>query len=88
MRAPLYDSKAPKQTVSVTINSDLYAQAKSVGINVSQVTEEALGQVVSKRHEEQIAEEIRRDLEASDAYAAKHGSFADLVRRHYRGVKW
>ena len=38
-----YNVKAPKQTVSVTINSDLYVQSKSLGINASQVAEERKG---------------------------------------------
>jgi len=42
MRDPLFEPKAPKQTVSITLNSDLYAKAKSMGINASKVAEEAL----------------------------------------------
>jgi hypothetical protein len=33
---------------------------------------------------QQLRAEIRRDLEATSAYIAKHGSFAQMVRRHYR----
>jgi antitoxin CcdA len=78
--------KAPKQTVSLTINSDLYAQARRLGINASQVAEEALIEQVARRKAEQIRAEIRQDLEAVDAYVAKHGSFADAVRQHYAGA--
>lgn len=42
MKNLLFDPKAAKQTVSITLNSDLYAKAKSVGINASRVAEEAL----------------------------------------------
>ncbi len=82
-RSPPYDVKVAKQTVSLTINSDLVAQAKRLGINASQVAEAALAQEVARRRAEQIAAEIKQDLEASDAYAAKHGSFAEMVRDHY-----
>lgn len=85
MRNPPHDVKAPKQTVSLTINSDLYAQAKRLGINASQVAEEALIEQVARRKAEQIRAEIRQDLEAVDAYAAKYGSFPDMVRQHYAG---
>ncbi len=68
MRSPVYNLKAAKQTVSLTINSDLYAQAKRLEINASQVAEEALGQEVARRKAEQLKEEVRRDLEALDAY--------------------
>ena len=44
-----YDLKAAKQTVSLTVNSDLYAKAKSFGINASQVAEEALQYELSAR---------------------------------------
>ena len=82
-RFPPYDVKVAKQTVSLTINSDLVTQAKRLGINVSQVAEAALAQEVARRRSEQIAAEIKQDLEASNAYAAKHGSFAEMVRDHY-----
>lgn len=84
MRNVPYDLKAAKQTVSLTINSDLYAQAKRFGINASQIAEEALAQEVARHKAERLKEEVRRDLEALDAYEAKHGSFADMVREHYQ----
>ncbi len=83
MRVPPHDVKAGKQTVSVTINSDVYAQAKKLDINTSQVAEEALIQEVARRKAEQLRAEIRQDLEAASTYATKHGSFADMVRDHY-----
>jgi antitoxin CcdA len=84
MRSGGYDSKASKQTVSVTLNSDLYAQARALGINTSQVAEEALSREVARLKAERIKADIRQDLEALEAYEAKHGSFADMVREHYQ----
>jgi len=78
-----YDVKAAKQTVSLTLNSDLYAQAKGLGINASQVAEQALAYEVARRTAEQLTSDIRQDLEACAAYTARHGSFADMVREHY-----
>jgi antitoxin CcdA len=75
--------KAAKQTVSLTLNSDLYAQAKKLGINASQIAEEALIQEVARRKAEQLQAEILQDLQATSSYAAKHGSFAEMVREHY-----
>jgi len=85
MRASFYDPKAAKQTVSLTLNSDLYAQAKRCGINASQIAEEALAQEVARRKAEQLEAEVRQDIEALDAYESAHGSFPELVREHYRG---
>ncbi|HEY5934231.1 MAG TPA: type II toxin-antitoxin system CcdA family antitoxin [Kofleriaceae bacterium] len=82
-RSPPHDVNAPKQTVSLTINSDLYAQAKRLGINASQVAEEALAKEVARRKTEQLKAEILQDIEAMNAYQAKHGSFAEMVREHY-----
>lgn len=84
MRVPSHDTKAVKRTVSLTIHSDLYAQAKKLGINASQVAEEALIQQVARRKAEQLRAEIKQDLEAVDAYTAKHGSFTEMVREYYR----
>jgi antitoxin CcdA len=84
VRPAQYDLKAAKQTVSLTINSDLYAQAKRLGINTSQVAEEALAHEVARRNAERLREEVRKDLQALDTYEAEHGSFADMVRQHYQ----
>jgi post-segregation antitoxin (ccd killing protein) len=84
MRRASHNVKAPKQTVSLTINSDLYAQAKTFGINASQVAEEALAEEVARRKAEALRSEIRQDLDACDAYAAQHGTFADMVRDQYQ----
>jgi post-segregation antitoxin (ccd killing protein) len=84
MRSAFYDVRAAKQTVSLTINSDLYAQAKRFGINTSQIAEEALAHEVARRNAERLREEVRKDLAALDAYEAEHGSFADMVRQHYQ----
>jgi antitoxin CcdA len=83
MRTTHYDLTATKQTVSLTLNSDLYAQAKRLGINTSHIAEEALAREVARRHAEQLKAEIRKDLEALDAYQSRHGSFAEMVREHY-----
>jgi post-segregation antitoxin (ccd killing protein) len=83
MRDPLFDTKAAKQTVSVTLNSDLYAKAKSVGINTSKVAEEALATKYAELSSDALRAELQRGLAAVDAYAEQHGSFAELVRKHY-----
>jgi post-segregation antitoxin (ccd killing protein) len=83
MRKPLFEPKAPKQTVSITLNSDLYAKAKSMGINASRVAEEALADEYTVLLREALRAEIRGELAALERYEAEHGSFPELVRAHY-----
>jgi antitoxin CcdA len=84
MRNPLFESKAPKQTVSVTLNSDLYAKAKDLGINASRVAEEALAHEYSARLSDALRSEIRDELAALERYEEQHGSFPEHVRAHYQ----
>jgi antitoxin CcdA len=84
MRAPPHHVKATKRTVSLTLNSDLYAQAKKLGINASQVAEQALAAEVARRRAEELRADIAKDLAALDEYERKHGSFTEMVREHYR----
>jgi post-segregation antitoxin (ccd killing protein) len=83
MRDPLFEPKAPKQTVSITLNSDLYGKAKSMGINTSKVAEEALAHEYSVGLRERLRTEIRDELIALEKYEAEHGSFPEFVRAHY-----
>lgn len=83
MRDPLFEPKAAKQTVSITLNSDLYAKARNLGINTSRVAEKALAEEYATRRAEALMAEIRQDLTAVESYSEQHGGFADLVREHY-----
>jgi post-segregation antitoxin (ccd killing protein) len=87
MRNFLYDAGARKRTVSLTLNADLYAKAKGVGINLSKVAEEALANALAQHLAEQVRADIRRDLGALDAFVEAHGSFPDMVREHYATVE-
>ena len=83
MRDPLYSPKAPKQTVSITLNSDLYAKAKGAGINASKVAEQAIASAYTALQAKALAEELRASLAAVSAYALQHGSFPDSIRQLY-----
>ncbi|HLM11894.1 MAG TPA: type II toxin-antitoxin system CcdA family antitoxin [Reyranella sp.] len=82
MRKPIFDHSAKKKTVSLTLNSDLYAKAKAEGINASQVAEEALAQALKARLSERLRAEINQDLAACNAYIEKHGSPAEMLREY------
>jgi post-segregation antitoxin (ccd killing protein) len=83
VRKPLFEPKAAKKTVSITLNSDLYAKVKSVGINASRVAEEALAMAYAERRRDALNADLQQDLAAADSYADQHRSFADFVREHY-----
>jgi post-segregation antitoxin (ccd killing protein) len=88
MPRPPSKKKVPKRTVSLTIDSHLYEQAKELDVNASPVAEEALRNDVARRRAEALTMEIREDLEAVNDYVAKHGSFADLAREHFASCCW
>lgn len=83
-RSALFDPEVPKQKVSVTLNSDLYANAKRAGIDVSRVTEEAAAKMYLKGVPTAPRAELEQNLYFADAYAERHGSFAHLVCLHYQ----
>lgn len=83
MRGFAGKAKGPKRTVSLTIDAELYRQAKELNVNTSKVAEEALANEVARRRAEALAAEIRLDLAAVNDYVEKHGSFADLAREHF-----
>lgn len=85
IREPAYAADAPKQTVSLTINSDLFARVKSLGINASRVAEEALAQELERQRRIVILAEVEADVRAADAYVATHGHFAEQIRAHTAG---
>jgi post-segregation antitoxin (ccd killing protein) len=78
----LFDRNAAKRTVSLTINADLVAKAKEAGLNLSQISEEALAAAVTAYWRERIKAEIAEDMKAYDAHIAEHGSFADAMREY------
>lgn len=68
-----YDTTARKQTVSLTLNRDLYAKVRAAGINASRVAEAALAQALKAHEAEKLREEIRQDMRALAAYIEQHG---------------
>jgi antitoxin CcdA len=46
MPAPVFDLKAPKKAVNLSINADMLRQARELKINLSKTLEETLEQLV------------------------------------------
>lgn len=83
MRSSKAGKSAPKRTVSITLDADLYANAKSVGVNISKVAEEALEIAYADRRRALLAAQLQQDVAAAESYAQMHGAFSELVRAHY-----
>ena len=80
METTLFDDGAPRQTVGLTLNSDLYSKICAAGIDASSVAEEALIRALRGKRTEKLREEIRQDFEAMDRYVAVHGDPAAELR--------
>ena len=78
-----YDLAARKRTVSLTLNSDLYAKVRAAGMNASRIAEAALVQALKAREAEVLRAEIREDMKALADYIAEHGDPAAELREMF-----
>lgn len=83
MKSPLFNPGARRSTVSLTLNSDLYAKARQAGINVSRVAEQSLAQAYTEYRAAVLQRELEQDRKSIDEYVRDAGSLADFVRTHY-----
>jgi antitoxin CcdA len=81
MRMPsLYDLNAPKKSANLSVNSDLLAHAKQLGINISAVLEQSLAQKVKELTAQAWLEENRNAIAKYNQEVEEHGVFSDGVR--------
>jgi post-segregation antitoxin (ccd killing protein) len=73
MQATLFDARARKQAVRLTVNGDLYARIRALGINASRIAEAALVVALREKQAELLRAEIRQDMVALAGYVAAHG---------------
>ena len=83
MSQHLFDPGARKHTVSVTVNSDLYARTRALGISASRVAEAAHGQSLREKLAELLRAEIRQDIAVLADYVAAHGGPAAELREMF-----
>jgi post-segregation antitoxin (ccd killing protein) len=69
----LYDTTARRQTVSLTVNGDLYGKVRAAGLNASRIAESALAQALKAHEAEKLKVEIQKDIKALADYVAEHG---------------
>jgi antitoxin CcdA len=85
MATPQFDTRTRKRTVSLTVNSDLYARSRALGINASRVAEAALAAAVRAMEADLLRAEIGRDMVALADYVAAHGDPAAELREMFDG---
>jgi antitoxin CcdA len=74
------DRSAPRRAVNLSLNSDMVAKARALGLNLSGIAEEAIAREVARATEEWFKAEIARGVAEHEEYLAKYGSLADAVR--------
>ncbi|MDA8231156.1 MAG: type II toxin-antitoxin system CcdA family antitoxin [Magnetospirillum sp.] len=76
----LFDPKAPKRAVNVSVNEDLLAQARALGINLSQTLEGRLADLVREAKAKAWAEENAEAIQSYRRYVAMRGIWSDGLR--------
>ena len=64
---------ATRKSTSISIDAELLAEARSLGINMSRTCERALKEQVAQRRREQWLEENAAAIAGWNAYVEKHG---------------
>ncbi len=62
-----------KRATNVSLNEELIAEAKRLGINVSQACEAGLSEQVKKARRDEWLDQNKEALEWSNDYVEKHG---------------
>lgn len=75
-----FDTQAPKKATNVSINSDLLARAKALGINLSATLEGALAGEISARQRAQWKAENQQAIAAYNGLVESGGTFGDGLR--------
>ncbi len=76
----LFDPKAPKKAVNVSINSDLLRQAREAGLNLSRALEEGVTEAIREKRNRDWADENREAIDARRRWVEEHGLWSDGLR--------
>ena len=69
-----------KRAVNVTVDENVLAEAKQLGLNLSQVLEDELKKRVTEERTRRFQEEHRDAIEAHNRFIEKHGIFGAKYR--------
>ena len=80
MQAIIYNSKAPKKSTNLSINSDLLRQAKELKINLSKALERRLVEMLLEEKRREWKEENRDAIDDYNRRIEAKGVFSDGLR--------
>jgi antitoxin CcdA len=76
----VYDLGAPKKATNLSVNSDLLAQAKALGINVSAVLEKSLAEHVRDLKAQRWKQDNHDSIVAYNEDVENNGTYSDGSR--------
>ena len=76
----VYDTRAAKRPVNLSLNVDLVAKARAEGLNLSSIAEDAVATALARRARERWDAEIVEACAAHDRYLERFGSLGELLR--------
>ena len=77
----LYDEAARKRPANLSINSDLLAKARALGVNLSGALEEALVDRLARQRRRDWIESNRTAIRSYNQRVEAEGVFGDRMRR-------
>ncbi len=80
MNSSVYDKGAPKRAVNVSVNADLAAKAKALGVNLSEALETRLAELVAAAARQQWLAENAAAIEAYNERVAQGAILSDYER--------
>ncbi len=81
MQLNIFDASAPKKNTNLSINSDLFQQAKEHHINLSQALELRLAEMLRDEKRRNWQEENREAIEEYNRRIEARGVFSDGLRQ-------
>jgi antitoxin CcdA len=75
---PVYDKSAPKRAVNVSVNADLAAKAKALGVNLSEALETRLAELVAAAERQQWLAENAAAIEAYNKRVEEETIISDI----------
>jgi antitoxin CcdA len=74
-------AKARKIATNLSVRADLVAEAKQLGLNLSEVFESAVISAVRRKRQEAWLNDNRQAIETYNARVAREGLFSDAWRK-------